>query len=87
MVQVKLGAASPEGFPVTALREVNTLLALKHPNIVRVREMVVGSSVDKVLAASQCNIVMSRLPKRETSPLLWIALKHRLLGQCYTCDC
>jgi cell division cycle 2-like len=37
-----------EGFPVTALREVNALLELRHPNIVRVREMVIGSSLDKV---------------------------------------
>jgi len=47
--QVKLGAeANKVGFPVTALREINILLALQHPNIVRVREMVVGSSIDKV---------------------------------------
>jgi cell division cycle 2-like protein len=37
-----------EGFPVTALRETNVLLALRHPNIIRVREMVIGSSLDKV---------------------------------------
>ncbi|EQC37057.1 CMGC/CDK protein kinase [Saprolegnia diclina VS20] len=37
-----------EGFPVTALRETNILLALDHPNIVRMREMVVGSTPDKI---------------------------------------
>ncbi|ETV96626.1 CMGC/CDK protein kinase [Aphanomyces invadans] len=37
-----------EGFPVTALRETNILLALQHPNIIRMREMVVGSTPDKV---------------------------------------
>ncbi|CAE7526458.1 CDKG-2, partial [Symbiodinium microadriaticum] len=36
------------GFPITALRETNILLALRHPNIVSVKEMVVGSSIDKV---------------------------------------
>lgn len=36
------------GFPITALRETNILLALRHPNIVFMKEMVVGSSVDKV---------------------------------------
>jgi hypothetical protein len=47
--QVKLGElTSKVGFPITALRETNILLALKHPNIIRVREMVVGSSVDKI---------------------------------------
>lgn len=37
-----------EGFPVTALRETNVLLSLRHPNIIRVREMVIGSTLDKV---------------------------------------
>ena len=37
-----------EGFPVTALREINVLLALSHENIVSVREMVVGKSVEQV---------------------------------------
>lgn len=36
------------GFPITALRETNILLALRHPNIVSVKEMVIGSSNDKV---------------------------------------
>ena len=40
--------ARKEGFSVNALREINILLALRHPNIVGVREMVVGASIDKV---------------------------------------
>jgi len=40
--------SSKVGFPISALRETNILLALKHPNIIRVREMVVGSSIDKI---------------------------------------
>jgi cell division cycle 2-like len=31
-----------EGFPTTSLRELNILLSLGHPNIVEVREVVVG---------------------------------------------
>lgn len=48
--KVKLGASDAlgEGFPITALREANVLLSLKHPNIIRVREMVVGGDLDKV---------------------------------------
>uniref|UniRef100_K3WGI5 Cyclin-dependent kinase 2 homolog n=1 Tax=Globisporangium ultimum (strain ATCC 200006 / CBS 805.95 / DAOM BR144) TaxID=431595 RepID=K3WGI5_GLOUD len=47
--QVKMSAdMCHEGFPVTALRETNVLLALDHPNIVKVREMVVGSTPDKI---------------------------------------
>jgi cell division cycle 2-like protein len=37
-----------QGFPVTALREISVLLALKNECIVTVKEMVVGSSDDKV---------------------------------------
>lgn len=37
-----------EGFPITSLREINTLLKGQHPNIVTVREIVVGSSMDKI---------------------------------------
>lgn len=48
-LQVKMtDKACAEGFPITALRETNVLLALRHENIVRVQEMVVGSSQDKV---------------------------------------
>lgn len=37
-----------EGFPVSALREVTILLEMKHPNIVNVKEVVVGSDMDKI---------------------------------------
>ncbi|EDV20884.1 uncharacterized protein TRIADDRAFT_31125 [Trichoplax adhaerens] len=37
-----------EGFPITSLREINTLLKADHPNIVHVREIVVGSNMDKI---------------------------------------
>jgi cell division cycle 2-like len=45
--QVKI-AGEREGFPITALREVSLLLATRHPNIVHVREVVVGSTLDKI---------------------------------------
>ncbi|KAK7590418.1 hypothetical protein V9T40_002031 [Parthenolecanium corni] len=37
-----------EGFPITSLREINTLLKAQHPNVVTVKEIVVGSSMDKI---------------------------------------
>lgn len=37
-----------EGFPITSLREINTLLKAQHPNIVTVKEIVVGSNMDKI---------------------------------------
>lgn len=47
--QVKLGPeVTKVGFPITAFREVNILMALSHPNIIKVREMVVGSTIDKI---------------------------------------
>lgn len=47
--KVKFSASdAKEGFPITALREVNTLMYLKHANIVGVREVVVGHSMDAV---------------------------------------
>lgn len=40
-----------EGFPITSLREINTLLKAQHMNIVTVREIVVGSNMDKIYIA------------------------------------
>ncbi len=37
-----------EGFPITSLREVNTLLISQHTNVVHVREIVVGSNMDMI---------------------------------------
>ena len=37
-----------EGFPITSLREINTLLISQHRNVVHVREIVVGSNMDKI---------------------------------------
>jgi cell division cycle 2-like len=37
-----------EGFPITSLREINTLLISQHPNVVTVREIVVGSNMDQI---------------------------------------
>ncbi|CAI0627245.1 unnamed protein product [Linum tenue] len=37
-----------EGFPLTALREINILLSLHHPSIVDVKEVVVGGNLDSI---------------------------------------
>ncbi|KAE8365190.1 kinase-like domain-containing protein [Aspergillus caelatus] len=39
---------SPDGFPVTGLREIQTLLEARHPNIVFLREIVIGTKMDDV---------------------------------------
>ncbi len=46
--QVKMVHAGGEGFPPTALRELNILLSLKHPHVINTREMVVGDTLDKI---------------------------------------
>ncbi|XP_071690921.1 cyclin-dependent kinase G-2-like isoform X2 [Rutidosis leptorrhynchoides] len=37
-----------EGFPLTALREINVLLSFHHPSIVDVKEVVIGSNLDSI---------------------------------------
>ncbi|KAL2800243.1 kinase-like domain-containing protein [Aspergillus keveii] len=39
---------SPDGFPVTGLREIQTLLEARHQNVVYLREVVMGSRMDEV---------------------------------------
>ncbi|KAI8971470.1 kinase-like domain-containing protein, partial [Mycotypha africana] len=36
------------GFPVTSLREIHALMNIKHPNIVNVREIVMGNRIEQV---------------------------------------
>lgn len=45
-----------EGFPSSALREINVLQSVRHPNIIRVHEVVVGRTTDKIY------IVMDYVP-------------------------
>ena len=35
------------GFPVTSLREINILLNMYHPNVVNLKEIVVGKKINK----------------------------------------
>lgn len=47
--QIKLGQeANKIGFPLTALREINILLSMNHENIMKVKEMVIGSTFNKI---------------------------------------
>jgi len=73
-----------EGFPVTALREINVLLSLCHQSIVGVREMVVGSTVDKVfmvMELMQCDL--KEAISKTTGPFTQSELKgmmHQVLS-------
>jgi len=42
-----------EGFPISALRELNTLINLKHPYIIDVKEVVFGSTLKKVFVVME----------------------------------
>lgn len=35
------------GIPISSLREINLLLRLRHPNIVELKEVVVGSHLER----------------------------------------
>ncbi|KAI5852441.1 kinase-like domain-containing protein, partial [Morchella snyderi] len=37
-----------DGFPITSLREITTLLASRHPNVVNIREVVMGDTLKEV---------------------------------------
>lgn len=54
-----------EGFPITSLREINTLLLGQHKNVVTVKEIVVGTSMDKIFIGktlfSRCNFSITSL--------------------------
>lgn len=39
------------GFPITALREINALMACRHENVVRIREVVVGDTLTQCASA------------------------------------
>ncbi|OUM65254.1 hypothetical protein PIROE2DRAFT_60173 [Piromyces sp. E2] len=41
------------GFPTTSLREIQMLLMAKHPNIVDVKEIAIGSDINKVFIAME----------------------------------
>lgn len=67
-----------EGFPVSALREINVLLALTHENIVSVHEMVVGDDMDKVFMAMEffeCDLKVALRQASDGGPLAQSELK------------
>lgn len=43
-----------QGFPITALREINALMACRHDNVVGVREVVVGETLTQYVEILSC---------------------------------
>lgn len=63
--KIKLGKEK-EGFPITSIREINILFNLNHENIVKIKEVVFGSSIDKVFAVMEyCDYELKALCLRE----------------------
>ena len=54
--RVKLSGAhfEREGMPLTSLREVSLLRRLRHPNVVQLQEVVVGSKLDSLFLVFEC---------------------------------
>lgn len=46
-----------DGFPVTGLREIQTLMASRHTNIVALREVVMGDKLDEYVATSNASFL------------------------------
>lgn len=42
-----------DGFPLTSIREIRILMQCKHPNIVFVKEVVVGSRQDDIFVVME----------------------------------
>jgi len=85
--RVKMDEAT-DGFPLTALREVNILLSLDHPSIVNVNEVVVGSNMHFVFmvmeyAESDLKGIMDRMASTST-PKLTIPEVKSLMQQLFS---
>lgn len=67
-----------EGFPITALREANVLLALDHPNIIQVLEMVIGSTAEKIYMVMEYaeNDVKALMEKKMKESFLQSEIKN-----------
>eukprot|EP00753_Platysulcus_tardus_P004567 PLAT12543.35.p1 GENE.PLAT12543.35~~PLAT12543.35.p1 ORF type:complete len:467 (+),score=170.50 PLAT12543.35:41-1402(+) len=77
--QVK-NAQARNGFPITAIRETNILLALEHPHIARVREMVAGEAADDVFMVLDClEHDLAALHKRMAHPFSQSEVKQLML--------
>ncbi|MCJ1313859.1 hypothetical protein MMC25_007539 [Agyrium rufum] len=71
---------APDGFPVTGLREIQTLMASKHPNIVNLREIVMGDSNDDIfLVMDFLEHDLKTLQEEMSEPFLPSEIKTLLL--------
>ncbi|CAH8458653.1 unnamed protein product [Schistosoma turkestanicum] len=58
-----------DGIPISSLREITLLLSIKHPNVVHLREVVVGRSLDSIfLVMEYCEQDMASLLDNMPNP-------------------
>uniref|UniRef100_UPI00398F5FB7 cyclin-dependent kinase 10 isoform X2 n=1 Tax=Pristiophorus japonicus TaxID=55135 RepID=UPI00398F5FB7 len=58
-----------DGIPISSLREINLLLKLRHPNIVELKEVVVGNHLDSIfLVMGYCEQDLASLLENMQSP-------------------
>ena len=66
-----------EGFPLAPFREINVLRSLSHPNILNVKEMVVGGDASKCFMVMECmEMDLRDAVDNLTEPLTQGELKH-----------
>ena len=59
-----------DGFPITGLREIQTLLASTHPNVVDLREVVMGDSMSEYVTGL---VLPTQLTQKSVSSSSWIS--------------
>jgi cyclin-dependent kinase 10 len=58
-----------EGLPISGLREINLLLNLRHPNVVLLKEVVVGKSLESIfLVMEYCEQDLASLLDNMNTP-------------------
>jgi cyclin-dependent kinase 10 len=58
-----------DGLPISGLREINLLLNIRHDNVVRLKEVVVGRSLDSIfLVMEYCEQDLASLLDNMQSP-------------------
>lgn len=50
------------GIPISSLREITLLLRLRHPNIVELKEVVVGNHLERCVVSCVCPTQRANLP-------------------------
>ena len=67
--RLKIDKRSGDGFPISSLREVSLLLKCHHENIVNLKEVVVGRSLDSVfLVMEYCEQDLASLLDNMNAP-------------------